>query len=394
MKILYISSLVSDSLFEDFYRKGLTNGFVGQKYHGLFAKGLAASSDYCQVTVLSQPPINKSYYKLSDNIDGIHFRYVPIINIPILKQLIYFLYTFCFTVYWCLVNIKHEKVVLSSLMRIYQYFSVWLPAYFFHCKQVTVACDVPWMTTVQVATVNLSIKQRFSIWLGKVMCGIFDGYVFLTETMNDILNPKRKPYIVVEGFCDMNMANVPNLLEAKENKRVIIYAGGLNIKYGIANLIEAVKSLNDDSVELWLYGSGDMDILLKKEIAPCVKYLGPRSNQEVVAAELKAEILINPRPTTDEYTRYSFPSKTLEYMASGTYTMTTRLAGIPKEYFNYCGVIEDYSVEGIAMALRETLKSSTAELYEKGKMAKQFVLENKNNKKLTKQVIDFIHGIK
>ena len=363
MKILYISSLVSDSLFEDFYRKGLTNGFVGQKYHGLFAKGLAASSDYCQVTVLSQPPINKSYYKLSDNIDGIHFRYVPIINIPILKQLIYFLYTFCFTVYWCLVNIKHEKVVLSSLMRIYQYFSVWLPAYFFHCKQVTVACDVPWMTTVQVATVNLSIKQRFSIWLGKVMCGIFDGYV-------------------------------PNLLEAKENKRVIIYAGGLNIKYGIANLIEAVKSLNDDSVELWLYGSGDMDILLKKEIAPCVKYLGPRSNQEVVAAELKAEILINPRPTTDEYTRYSFPSKTLEYMASGTYTMTTRLAGIPKEYFNYCGVIEDYSVEGIAMALRETLKSSTAELYEKGKMAKQFVLENKNNKKLTKQVIDFIHGIK
>ena len=74
--------------------------------------------------------------------------------------------------------------------------------------------------------------------------------------------------------------------------------------------------------------------------------------------------------------------------------MTTRLAGIPSEYFDYCGVIDDYSAEGIAAALRETLKMSASQLHEKGMAAKAFVLENKNNKKQAQRVIVFAHELK
>ncbi len=52
MRILYISSLVSDKLFEDFISKSLTKGFVGQKYHGLFARGLAENLGPDSVTAL------------------------------------------------------------------------------------------------------------------------------------------------------------------------------------------------------------------------------------------------------------------------------------------------------------------------------------------------------
>lgn len=393
MKLLYISSLVSDKLFEDFFNKGLTNSFTGQKYHGLFVKGLA-SSKKCQVTALSQAPIKKSFFRLNDCEDGILFHYVPLIAIPILKQLTYFLYTFIYTLLWCIRNYKEEKVIMCSIMRIYQYPPIWLASCLFNCKNITVACDVPWMTTVQVSKTKLSFKQNFSIWLGKKMCGLFDGYVFLTETMNEVLNPKKRPYIVVEGFCDINMANIPNSFEDKYEKQVIIYAGGLNEKYGIINLIDAVKTLKDESVELWLYGTGDLNEVLQKETHHCIKYMGPRSNHEVVEAEVKATILINPRPTTDEYTRYSFPSKTLEYMVSGTYTLTTHLSGIPSEYFDYCGIIDDFSTEGIAEALRKTLSKPKRELHEIGIAAKHFVLENKNNTKQTNRVINFIHEIK
>ena len=168
----------------------------------------------------------------------------------------------------------------------------------------------------------------------------------------------------------------------------------MNLKYGIHKLVEAVKKLNDKNVELWLYGTGDMNEALQNEDSKYVKFWGPKSNQEVVAAELRASILINPRPTEDEYTRYSFPSKTLEYMVSGSYTLTTRLAGIPLEYFDYCGVIDDYSIDGITSALRDTLKMSTIKLHEKGMIAKAFVLENKNNNKQAKRVIEFIYEIK
>ena len=394
MKVLYITSMVSDKLFDILYSKRLTTGFVGQKYHGLFVKGLSSADDDCEVIALSQPPIGKSFCRFKDVELGIKFRYVPIVSIPLIKQLVYFIYTFIYTLYWCVKNIGEEKVIMSSLMRVYQYPPIWLGSCLFRCKQITIACDVPWMTTVQVTTSKLSVKQRISIWLGKTMCGMFDGYVFLTDTMNDVLNPNKRPFIVVEGFCDQNMANVPNTLENKEGKRIIMYAGGLNHKYGIGNLVEAVKRLEDDSVELWLYGLGDMNSSLRDGSSKNIKFKGPRSNEEVVSAELKASVLINPRPTEDEYTRYSFPSKTLEYMASGTYTMTTRLAGIPSEYFDYCGVIDDYSAEGIAAALRETLKMSASQLHEKGMAAKAFVLENKNNKKQAQRVIVFAHELK
>lgn len=393
MKILYVSSLVSDALFNDFYRNGLTTGFVGQKYHGLFVKGLASSSSKNDVTVLSQPPINKTYLKFKDKDENLNFRYVPIINIPIVKQIVYFLFTFFYALYWCVKNIGEERIIMSSLMRIYQYPSIYIIAMLLRIKQITIACDVPWMTTIQVSAHKLSLKQRFSIYLGRTMCGLFDGYVFLTETMNDVLNLRNRPYIVVEGFCDMEMSNVSNRLENKFNKFVIIYAGGLNRKYGIKNLVEAVKKIKDDNVELWLYGNGDMKEDLKKETEPCIKFYGPMANKEVTDAEIRAMVLINPRPTTDEYTKYSFPSKTLEYMASGTYTLTTRLSGIPSEYFEYCGVIEDYSIDGICNALRKVVHTPMEVLHEEGLKAKAFVLEKKNNLIQAERVIKFAHEL-
>lgn len=279
-------------------------------------------------------------------------------------------------------------------MRVYQYPSVKLAALFFKHKSITVVCDIPWMTTTQVATKPLTLKQKAAIWMGKKLGDSFDGYVFLTETMNDVLNTKRRPYVVVEGFCDQLMSNVPNMLEKKNKKRVILYAGGLSEKYGILSLVEAVKQLDDENVELWLYGSGDMNDKLSSEPNGRIHFWGPKSNKEVVEAELQATVLINPRPTTDEYTHYSFPSKTLEYMVSGTYTMTTKLAGIPDEYFYYCGIIEPFDTDGLLKSLKNALSLSDQELHDKGMKAKRFVLENKNNITQTKRVIDFAHAIK
>jgi len=53
--------------------------------------------------------------------------------------------------------------------------------------------------------------------------------------------------------------------------------------------------------------------------------------------------------------RYSFPSKLIEYMASATPVLTTRLPGIPPEYEPYVYWIEDDSVEGIEHSLRAVM---------------------------------------
>lgn len=392
MKILYLSSVTSDQLFADLFDKGLTTGYVGQKYHGMFIKGLECHMENDDITVLSQPPTSSRSTILKEKQRKINFRYVPIIPIPILKQFIAICYNFFYAFFWCLRNIKHEKVIICSIMRIYQFVPILLISYLFFCKKITIACDIPWMTMTQTKVSKPSLKQKIIIRISKKLCSIFDAYILLTESMNKLLNPKKRPYIVVEGFCDINMANKYNRLQEKYDKSVIIYAGGLNVKYGIGELIQAVEKIQNYDVELWLYGQGDISTNSLK-FNTKIKCLGPRSNDEVVDSELKATLLVNPRPTGGEYTHYSFPSKTLEYMASGTYTLTTKLAGIPAEYFNYCGVIEDESSEGIEKAINAVLSLGREELHRRGVMAKEFVLANKNNVMQTKKVINLIQSL-
>ena len=48
--------------------------------------------------------------------------------------------------------------------------------------------------------------------------------------------------------------------------------------------------------------------------------------------------------------KYSFPSKNMEYMVSGTPVLTTRLPGMPMEYYPYVYFIEEESADGIAAA--------------------------------------------
>lgn len=393
MKVLYISSLVSDPLFDNYINSQKTTGYTGQKYHGLFAKGFAANLRKNDVTVLSQPPIRTMSLLLKEEYVGISYRYIPIIPIPIIKQLISVFYVFFYTLYWCFKNIGEKKAVVCSLMRIYQYPPVYLGSRLFGCKQITIACDIPWMTTIQVKTTKLTPKVKFAIWISKRLCTLFDGYVLLTDTMNDVINPKKKPSIVIEGFCDIEMNNIANNIADKFDKDVVIYAGGLNYKYGIGELVNAIKMSKNENIELWLYGTGDMKQTLEQETDSRIRFWGPRSNKEVVAFELKAMILINPRPTSDEYTRYSFPSKTLEYMASGTFTMTTPLAGIPSEYFEYCGVVENYDAKGICNALEIALALGRKELHKRGLLGKEFAMKQKNNITQVGKVVTFINNM-
>ena len=91
-----------------------------------------------------------------------------------------------------------------------------------------------------------------------------------------------------------------------------------------------------------------------------------------------ATLLVNVRDSGEQYTRYSFPSKTMEYMSSGTPLLTTRLSGIPDEYFDYVYALDDESEEGLKKTLDSILSKTPQELDQKGKSAKNFVKNNKN----------------
>ena len=113
-------------------------------------------------------------------------------------------------------------------------------------------------------------------------------------------------------------------------------------------------------------------------------------NTEIVKKEQEATLLVNPRPTGEEYVKYSFPSKTMEYMASGTPVLTTVLPGMPKEYHSYVYLLEDETADGITQKLKEVLANSDETLFRKGMEARKFVLEQKNNVIQASKILDML----
>lgn len=124
-----------------------------------------------------------------------------------------------------------------------------------------------------------------------------------------------------------------------------------------------------------------------------MKYLGVAANSEIVKAEIAATLLVNPRPSHEDYTKYSFPSKNMEYMASGTPVLTTRLPGMPEDHKPYVYFIEQEDAEGIKDALRQILSQDAQTLHEFGARAKEFVLKEKNNRAQAAKVVNFIRKV-
>jgi glycosyltransferase involved in cell wall biosynthesis len=222
-----------------------------------------------------------------------------------------------------------------------------------------------------------------------------DGYVLLSEFMTDRLPVGDKPWEVVEGIFNQldekKMTNEENV----ESDKYILYTGTLARRYGIMNLVEAFHRLTMQDVKLFICGDGDT----KNEIIDFAKkdsriiYKGLVRREDAMVLQKNALLLVNPRTPEGEFTKYSFPSKTMEYLASGTPTLLYRLPGIPNEYYDYCYGLSDLSIEALTYKLNEILSIDKEELKALGIRARNFILEKKNPKQQTKKIIDLIHKL-
>jgi glycosyltransferase involved in cell wall biosynthesis len=221
-----------------------------------------------------------------------------------------------------------------------------------------------------------------------------DKFVLFTKNMASYLGLPANKWIVIEGLMDNSKIEDDSHAE-KYDKNIVLYMGTLKKEYRIDTLVEAFKNIEQENLELHIYGNGDYKEELEKisEIHKNIKYCGYVSSDKAFNLMKKATLLVNPRPTKDEYTKYSCPSKTFEYMASGTPLLTTKLEGIPDEYFKYTYCFEDESVEGLRKKIQEVIKKGDDDLKETGYSAKEFIRNEKNNVVQTKKIMDFIREI-
>ena len=213
--------------------------------------------------------------------------------------------------------------------------------------------------------------------------------VLLSEQMKDVIDTSRtKGIAIVNGVADSSITRYTG-----KKEKVILYSGTLNESNGITNLIHAFKKLDTD-YELHFYGVGESvkTILDENKLDSRIQYKGSLPTEQIVSKQQEALILVNPRPINQFFTPYSFPSKLIEYLASGTATISTKLPCITDNYYDVLKSFENDTVDGLYEGLNRLIQKSENELIKIGYNQQKFVLENLSNTVQAQKVIDMINN--
>ena len=224
-----------------------------------------------------------------------------------------------------------------------------------------------------------------------------DGYVLLSKYMVEMLPVGNKPWTIVEGIFNDNEKIFSKDLTGKINNiKTIFYSGTLAKRYGIQNLVEAFSLIKNPNIRLIICGAGDSEKVIQQysQKDNRIIYKGQILREEVMKYQKQSTLLINPRTPEGEFTKYSFPSKTMEYLASGTPTLLYKLPGIPEEYYHYCFTIEHLGVEFLKKKIEEILMMDMDQLRDFGSNARKFILEKKNPIEQAKKIVQLIMRIR
>ena len=79
-----------------------------------------------------------------------------------------------------------------------------------------------------------------------------------------------------------------------KKEKIILYSGTLDSRYGITNLIDAFKSINNDNYKLWVCGEGNSKDIIEElsKSDSRVVYFGQVTTEKAVELQNLATLLI------------------------------------------------------------------------------------------------------
>jgi glycosyltransferase involved in cell wall biosynthesis len=233
------------------------------------------------------------------------------------------------------------------------------------------------------------------IWAKKIQKKIIqncitevDCFVLLTEQMKEWFG-REICYTVLEGIAASTVMEA--MPSASGKKKSILYAGMIEEKYGVIDMAEAFMRIPDPDWMLEIFGDGTSLNKIRQMVKDDVRIRvhGSVPNETVVRAQREASLLVNPRRNNQAFTKYSFPSKIIEYMSSGTPVLAYKLDGMPEEYATYFYRIEETD-DGMFEALKRIIYLPEDERLKMGARARDFIIQNKNARKQCEKVLALI----
>lgn len=218
-----------------------------------------------------------------------------------------------------------------------------------------------------------------------------DSFVLLTKYMAEPLETGDRKTAIVECICDEFQTAC---VAKNKSNNICLYTGTLDKEFGICELVDAFAELPE--AKLLICGKGDAVEHIKESAGKHdnIEYLGFLDLKSVNELRNECDFLINPRRPTGTYTKYSFPSKTAEYIMSGRPVIMYKLEGMPDEYDEYLNYLNGETPEEIRRELKIIFSKNYEELTDKANRALKFVKNNKSSYMQAKKILNMLTKIK
>lgn len=199
--------------------------------------------------------------------------------------------------------------------------------------------------------------KSFDIRLFQKLNGKVDSYLLLTRHMADVLQVGSRPFVVSEGLTNGEAVRIPS-----SRSPTFVYAGKLIRHFGVQRLLDAFSLLPDPEYRLVICGEGEMRSQVEAAASrdARIRYAGLLSRQQLNEIFAHAGVLVNPRTGEESYTRYSFPSKMIEYLQTGLPVVSNYLDGMPPVWKKLIYCARSDSAAALAEAMEKALHAEAA----------------------------------
>lgn len=215
----------------------------------------------------------------------------------------------------------------------------------------------------------------------------YDYVVGLSENVRGYLQV-RQHFICMEGGIAQEFYDFYSEEKLRNDGKIIIqYAGVLEPVTGIDRLISAFSKIENSNYVLRVSGRGSLKELVEKASA-CdtrIEYLGCQPYEQYMKVLHEADILINPRNMELKENENNFPSKIMEYLATGKYIISTKFPGWERydKYIDFCQS-DVKSIKEQLVKTIENVKERKNNLYaERRTFAEQFIWERQIERFIT-----------
>jgi glycosyltransferase involved in cell wall biosynthesis len=328
--------------------------------------------------------------------EGMRIKFVPFINVTPLKQLSIGIGTAIELLRWGWRNrLAHFRVVYCYNLSVPPGIFILLSAWLIRARTIVSLCDID----VPGETVPETLFCKLDYWMQRLLIQYFDGHVVVSDVIaRDFLD--GKPHMRLEGGVrqeDLDRTNGRELSAKKQDDEqpfVIAAAGYLNETNGLPVLLEAFSLLRGEGFRLRIAGAGPLEGQIRAAAArdPRIEFLGLLSFEGVLKIYSSSSVLINMRITKSRNTKYFFPSKMMEYLASGVPVISTCTGHVEEEFGAFTYLLREETPKALCQLIEHVAALDPEERRKTGQRARAYMAAYKTWAAQTQKLAEFIRG--